>query len=223
MKKLIILAYLLIRQSYAFTNQQLRQHPSLGYVHCSQSHLSLHSLPSSSHHNHRSSSNRSLFATGTTNNQVLSIRKSLYGCNNSNYNYDYDSPRQRSTVLYTDIPSRVTDLNTQCIEKSLSSLEQGELCSIKLSKEEQYNKEKRRMKKRNNRIKVSLAVSSLLTAFFALIYVSGPGHWRYYLAGGLCAAVSHAVTTPVDVIKVCFSSLLAYLYFFYFGCTLKYY
>jgi hypothetical protein len=31
---------------------------------------------------------------------------------------------------------------------------------------------------------------------------SSPGSWRYFLAGGLCAASSHAIPTPVDVIKV---------------------
>ncbi len=62
---------------------------------------------------------------------------------------------------------------------------------------------KKRAKRRANRMKVSLALSSMLSAFFVLIYISGPGQWRYYLAGGMCAAISHAITTPVDVIKVC--------------------
>jgi Mitochondrial carrier protein len=31
---------------------------------------------------------------------------------------------------------------------------------------------------------------------------SAPGSWRYFLAGGLCAASSHAIPTPIDVIKV---------------------
>lgn len=66
-----------------------------------------------------------------------------------------------------------------------------------------YDKEKRKtMKKRMNRIKVSMAISSMFVAFLFLIFISGPGQWRYYLAGGICAAVSHAITTPVDVIKV---------------------
>jgi hypothetical protein len=25
--------------------------------------------------------------------------------------------------------------------------------------------------------------------------------WRYFLAGGLCAATSHGITTPIDVVK----------------------
>mmetsp|Transcript_27178 Transcript_27178/g.44922 ORF Transcript_27178/g.44922 Transcript_27178/m.44922 type:complete len:410 (+) Transcript_27178:174-1403(+) len=33
------------------------------------------------------------------------------------------------------------------------------------------------------------------------IMSSPPGSWRYFLAGGLCAASSHAIPTPVDVIK----------------------
>jgi hypothetical protein len=45
-------------------------------------------------------------------------------------------------------------------------------------------------------------------AFGVLLYkfvmASSPGSWRYFLAGGLCAASSHAIPTPVDVIKVSF-------------------
>ncbi len=25
--------------------------------------------------------------------------------------------------------------------------------------------------------------------------------WRYFLAGGICAATSHGITTPIDVVK----------------------
>lgn len=31
---------------------------------------------------------------------------------------------------------------------------------------------------------------------------SPPGCWKYYLAGGICASTSHAITTPIDVVKV---------------------
>jgi hypothetical protein len=34
------------------------------------------------------------------------------------------------------------------------------------------------------------------------IMSSSPGSWRYFLAGGLCAASSHALPTPIDVVKV---------------------
>ncbi|KAL3771706.1 hypothetical protein ACHAWO_008348 [Cyclotella atomus] len=30
---------------------------------------------------------------------------------------------------------------------------------------------------------------------------SPPGCWKYYLAGGICASTSHAITTPIDVVK----------------------
>ena len=29
-----------------------------------------------------------------------------------------------------------------------------------------------------------------------MVSLSGPGAWRYYLAGGICASTSHTVTTP---------------------------
>jgi hypothetical protein len=51
---------------------------------------------------------------------------------------------------------------------------------------------------------LSLAVASLMK-------YSPPGCWRYYLAGGICASTSHAITTPIDVVKVsdrcCFCNL----------------
>ena len=42
------------------------------------------------------------------------------------------------------------------------------------------------------------AFSSLL----GLLAMSSTGSWRYFLAGGICAAVSHSIPTPVDVVKV---------------------
>ena len=56
--------------------------------------------------------------------------------------------------------------------------------------------------KQINKRKVAGATSAMLAASSALILLSGKGAWRYYLAGGICAAISHAVTTPIDVIKV---------------------
>jgi hypothetical protein len=42
----------------------------------------------------------------------------------------------------------------------------------------------------------------IASALFALISVSAPGSWRYFMAGGICAATSHSIPTPVDVVKV---------------------
>lgn len=57
-------------------------------------------------------------------------------------------------------------------------------------------------RKDKNKLKVSLAVATLAISSILLVLKSGPGSWRYYLAGGICAAISHGITTPVDVIKV---------------------
>mmetsp|Transcript_2620 Transcript_2620/g.4100 ORF Transcript_2620/g.4100 Transcript_2620/m.4100 type:complete len:541 (+) Transcript_2620:68-1690(+) len=35
----------------------------------------------------------------------------------------------------------------------------------------------------------------------AVLKMSPSGAWRYYLAGGICASTSHAITTPIDVVK----------------------
>jgi hypothetical protein len=54
---------------------------------------------------------------------------------------------------------------------------------------------------------VDIAVLTGTTTFaaislFALITLSAPGSWRYFLAGGICAATSHAIAVPIDVVKV---------------------
>ena len=52
--------------------------------------------------------------------------------------------------------------------------------------------------------KVAMTVTAVagILSFALLLHLSGPGAWRFFLAGGLCAALSHAIPTPIDVIKV---------------------
>ena len=53
--------------------------------------------------------------------------------------------------------------------------------------------------------KIYLAIFAGLgvTSMFGLLSMSTTaGCWRYFLAGGVCAAVSHAIPTPIDVVKV---------------------
>ena len=54
------------------------------------------------------------------------------------------------------------------------------------------------------RDKASMGATFLtgVLAFAFLLMKSGPGSWRFFLAGGLCAAASHAIPTPIDVVKV---------------------
>jgi Mitochondrial carrier protein len=74
---------------------------------------------------------------------------------------------------------------------------------------------------------IGSATAALLVAFLGLLSAAGPGGWRYYLAGGVCAALSHAVATPIDVVKV---SLQCHVYqyccikvnFFSLGCTTQF-
>lgn len=47
----------------------------------------------------------------------------------------------------------------------------------------------------------SAAACGVAMMLWLLIAASGPGAWRYYLAGGLCAAVSHTIPTPIDCVK----------------------
>ncbi len=44
---------------------------------------------------------------------------------------------------------------------------------------------------------------------FSVLKMSPSGSWRYYLAGGICASTSHAITTPIDVVKVRYLLLLS--------------
>lgn len=57
-------------------------------------------------------------------------------------------------------------------------------------------------------------VAGIVAAFAAVTQVSGPGAWKYYVAGGICAAFSHGITTPIDVVKVCSSIDLSWDVFF---------
>jgi solute carrier family 25 (mitochondrial phosphate transporter), member 3 len=55
---------------------------------------------------------------------------------------------------------------------------------------------------RNDKVVLASAAMATVVAFVALLSASGAnGAWRYYLAGGICAATSHAVPVPVDVVK----------------------
>ena len=42
---------------------------------------------------------------------------------------------------------------------------------------------------------------AVATIVMLLVY-SAPGAWRFFLAGGICAATSHSIPTPIDVVKV---------------------
>jgi hypothetical protein len=54
---------------------------------------------------------------------------------------------------------------------------------------------------RKYQILLGLAPVGSILAFTGLVKLSGPGAWRYYLAGGICAAASHAFPVPIDVVK----------------------
>ena len=53
-----------------------------------------------------------------------------------------------------------------------------------------------------DKLRLSTFVGCAASAFLVLVLKSSPGSWRFFLAGGLCAAISHTIPTPVDVVKV---------------------
>lgn len=54
----------------------------------------------------------------------------------------------------------------------------------------------------NDKLVVAATTLVGIVGFTVLVLASGPGAWRYYLSGGVCAATSHAIPTPIDVVKV---------------------
>jgi solute carrier family 25 phosphate transporter 3 len=48
---------------------------------------------------------------------------------------------------------------------------------------------------------LALVVAGAVLGVSGLVKASGPGSWRYYVAGGLCAAISHTIPVPIDVVK----------------------
>lgn len=71
------------------------------------------------------------------------------------------------------------------------------LCNLTSEKGVQWEGEN----PQSNRRKALLTVFSAFVVSALLVAGSGPGGWRYYLAGGICAAISHSAGTPIDVIK----------------------
>lgn len=51
-----------------------------------------------------------------------------------------------------------------------------------------------------DRLGIAIFAGCSISAALAILLKS-PGSWRFFLAGGLCAAISHTIPTPVDVIK----------------------
>jgi solute carrier family 25 (mitochondrial phosphate transporter), member 3 len=52
-----------------------------------------------------------------------------------------------------------------------------------------------------DRKNLSLAIIGTIVAVGTLIVQSGPGAWRYYVAGAICATASHVIPVPVDTVK----------------------
>lgn len=63
-----------------------------------------------------------------------------------------------------------------------------------------------------DKVVIWTALTGIMSAFAAVVKISGPGAWRYYVAGGICAAVSHGITTPIDVVKVRHNDLFVMRY-----------
>ena len=91
---------------------------------------------------------------------------------------------------------------SELIEASESSLIETELASVSiniLDMKSEASDAVARKRDRNFLAKVTVLFSVVV---FTLLKMSPSGSWRYYLAGGICASTSHAITTPIDVVKV---------------------
>ena len=49
---------------------------------------------------------------------------------------------------------------------------------------------------------ITVTTMAAALGFIGLLKATGPEGWRFFLAGGICAATSHAITNPIDVVKV---------------------
>lgn len=52
-----------------------------------------------------------------------------------------------------------------------------------------------------DRIGIVVFTVTAISSVLGLVWNSS-GSWRFFMAGGICAAVSHTIPTPIDVIKV---------------------
>jgi len=89
-------------------------------------------------------------------------------------------PQYNPTLVDQSINTSVTALNGHASEQGLS-LDDNE--------------------PKSNKLYALLTIVGMFMASALLVIASGPGAWRYYLAGGICATISHSFTTPIDVIK----------------------
>ena len=53
-----------------------------------------------------------------------------------------------------------------------------------------------------DKLRITIFVGCVINALLMMFFKLAPGCWRFFLAGGLCAAISHTIPTPVDVVKV---------------------
>ena len=211
-----LLFFTLIHQSQSFTTTtrivtkiELRS-TSIGYHHCTKrKRCGFFHTTSTSTNSDEIYLNRKWHSTVAN----IPSRTSLFGEIDAKATQESEIDTSTTNQSNDDENNDVNPINNLTVHKKvvnthhiLSNDTQSPLhmnaIEIKDEEESRRKEQKRKLKKQANRIKVSMAVSSMLTAFLLLIYLSGPGQWRYYLAGGICAAISHGITTPVDVIKV---------------------
>ena len=67
------------------------------------------------------------------------------------------------------------------------NLDEGDATALKLSFHDQRN--------------IALALLGTIGIITTMILQSGPGAYRYYLAGAICAMASHVIPVPIDTVK----------------------
>ena len=110
-------------------------------------------------------------------------------------------------------PSASSNISTEYLNTSFVSSDKGSNSNVNVDLSLEYSSEAPNytnamktmlsLEDKTNKIALSLGAVMLAAVFKIIIAASGPGAWRYYVAGGICAAISHAITTPIDVVKVC--------------------
>jgi len=142
----------------------------------SRNNAGIHKCWHPSPNNHRKQSDCVRLAAASS--ASMDGENSNQGSNNNN-----DVIVQTSTFTDTNTNSKQVAVNGDTSTSTFKSADDDDALSTKDS------------------ITISIAVMGIIIAFVGLISAGGPGAWRYYLAGGICAATSHAITTPIDVVK----------------------
>ena len=119
---------------------------------------------------------------------------------NNNNNNNVDGVIRWKDVLRSTHPISCDLNDEECLKRQqqynydhndnhvvVVNLDEGDATALKLSFHDQRN--------------IALALLGTIGIITTMILQSGPGAYRYYLAGAICAMASHVIPVPIDTVK----------------------